>query len=367
MSTVINSSNMNLPVPVVGAEPGPQYATDINNCLTLVDQHTHAPGYGVPINPDGININADLPLNGNNLTSARTLRLSPQSSAPATAADLGCLYEGGVDLFYIDGSGNNVRLTQNGSVAGASGTIGGLASPASASYVSANSTFVFQSGVNTPASIDGGSFIFRNITAGSNGITVSAPSALATNYSLTLPALPAQTNILTLDSSGNIASVLNVDNSTLQITSNQLSVLPGGITQAQLAPRSTGTGLGAVGVAASTGVYATSSTGYVNVTNQVGVSVTTAGRPVVIALLNDASGQENCFWQNQSGNQMFLRLVRNNTTVLSYAVCQGGRFPPPGVLFTDFVSAGTYTYELDARVDAGNAILQYMRLVVYEL
>ena len=32
-----NSPNMNLPIPTVGGEPGPNYATDVNSSLTLVD------------------------------------------------------------------------------------------------------------------------------------------------------------------------------------------------------------------------------------------------------------------------------------------------------------------------------------------
>src|SRR4051812_17947618 len=115
------SPNMNLLIPTVGSEPGPEYAQDVNDSLTLIDQHDHTPGHGVQINPDGMDISSDLTFNNHNLTNARSIRFSPQGSPLALAADLGCIYESGVDLYYNDGNGNQVRLTQSGSVAGTSG------------------------------------------------------------------------------------------------------------------------------------------------------------------------------------------------------------------------------------------------------
>jgi len=50
------SPNMNLPIPGVGQTLGPTWATDLNNSLTLVDQHNHTAGYGVPIPPAGLKV-----------------------------------------------------------------------------------------------------------------------------------------------------------------------------------------------------------------------------------------------------------------------------------------------------------------------
>lgn len=207
MATVITSPNMNLPVPVVGQEAGPTYATDINNCLNIIDGHDHSIGYGTQITPSGININTSLSFNDYNATNLRSSRFFIQPSLLALATDLCCTYVSGVDLYYNDGNGNQIRMTQSGAVSGTPGSISGLSSPASASYNSGNQTFVWQSAANTPANMDGGSFIFRNITASSNGVTVSAPAALGSNYSLVLPSIPAQTNVMTLDTSGNMGSI----------------------------------------------------------------------------------------------------------------------------------------------------------------
>lgn len=207
---------MNLPIPNVGQSQGPQYAIDVDNCFTIVDSHNHSPGFGAQITPNGLNINADLPINNNNLLTVRTVRFSPQSAVLSSPSDIGCLYEVVNDLFYNDGLGNQVRITQSGGVAGSPGSIANLTSPASAQYSAGTSTFIWQSGANIPANMDNGSVIIRDITAGSNGVTIAAPTALAADYTLTLPAaLPSATSFLVVDTSGNISdSIPTVGNLT---------------------------------------------------------------------------------------------------------------------------------------------------------
>lgn len=194
--------NMNLVVPTVGNQPGPDYANNINGDMGIIDGHDHTPGKGVLITPSGLNINTALTLNGNFLTNAAGVTLSAQASTPG----LGTIYESGVDLFYVDGIGNNIRLTQSGAVAGTPGSIANLVPPASASYVSGSSTFVWQSNTSIAANMDFGAAIFRNLSPNSTfGVTVQAPTALGSNYTLTLPSIPVSIAFLTLDTSGNIS------------------------------------------------------------------------------------------------------------------------------------------------------------------
>ena len=217
------SPNMNLPIPGVGQTLGPTWATDLNNSLTLVDQHNHTAGYGVPIPPAGLNINADLTLNNNNLIAIKSLRMTPQSIL-AGPSDLDCLFVNGVDLYYNDGVGNHVRMTQSGGVAGTPGSISNLTSPASAAYVAGNQTFVWQSAASTPANMDAASYIFRNLVTNSFGLTLNPPAAMGADYDLTLPSLPASQKIMTLDASGNMSAPYSVDNSTIEITANVIKV-----------------------------------------------------------------------------------------------------------------------------------------------
>lgn len=236
MAATTTTPNMNLVLPTVGVQTGPQYATNLNNCLTTIDTHDHTTGYGVAIPSAGLNINADLPFSNNNLTTVRTVRFQSQSAALALASDIGCLYEVGADLYYNDGIGNQVRITQSGSVTGSTGTITGLPSgTASASYVAITGTFVFQSATNTPAYLDGASVLLRNYSANSNALTLSPPAAMASNYGITLPTLPTSQKIMTLDNSGTMSAPYTVDGTTITIAANVIGVPNLGIGTAQIA------------------------------------------------------------------------------------------------------------------------------------
>ena len=200
------TSNMNLPVPQVGNENGPLYATDVNGCFSIVDAHNHTPGSGVLITPPAMNISSDLTFQDNRATLLYSLTFTPQT-APLTAAtpDLAALYVAGADLYYNDVNGNQIRMTQNGGIVGSPGTISGLVPPASASYVSAQSTFVFQSAVNTPAGIDAGPISIGNLTLNSFTTTINANSGIGADYNITLAAAPPGVlSLLTMDTSGNV-------------------------------------------------------------------------------------------------------------------------------------------------------------------
>jgi hypothetical protein len=219
---------MSLPVPVVGVDPGPQFALDVNSCMSIIDQHDHTPGHGVLITPGGMNINSDLTFNDNNLTSARALRFQAQSTPiPPSGLDIGELYEAGVDLYFNDGAGNQIRITQSGGIVGSPGSITGLTPPASASYVAANSTFVFQSAANTPANIDVGFIILRDNVANSPSLTLYPPT-MATNEVITLPLAntTGQTAIMTMSTADAMGYAV-LDNSTIINTSGVISTGPG--------------------------------------------------------------------------------------------------------------------------------------------
>jgi len=194
---------MNLIKPTVGVDPGPDWATNLDADLDIVDSHNHTPGQGVQITPAAININTDLPANNNNVTLVRAVRYQPQIAAPSLPADLAETTVIGVDLYYIDGSGNLIRLTQSGAPAGATGTITGLPSgTASASF--AGTTFTFQSATNTPASFNFGPVKISQPVVNGKGVTIAPNVAQALDYNLFLPvALPATQSAFVSDSAGN--------------------------------------------------------------------------------------------------------------------------------------------------------------------
>lgn len=384
MSTV--TPNMNLIVPVVSQTIGPEYASQVNESLDLVDQHDHSTGQGVPITPDGLSISSDLPFNSNNATLLRTTRFSAQSSPLSTgsnSADVGCVYVSGSDLYYNDTSGNQVRLTQSGGVAGSPGSITNLTSPASAAYVSATQSFVWQSNTNVAANLDARSVIFRNSTVSSFGVSVDAPAGLATDYNLVLPNLPAATAFVTLDASGNLSGSIATAN---------------GITRSNLA---------AVGQVVSSSSGSFSAAAPANITGQT-VTITTTGRPVMITwrgqlnityppdpqftatvtvsgstsagtALTAAGVTQGIYSQYLSYAKIQLqRLVGStdspvSTTVVS-EVNLGARstflgVPAGGFNYVDTPSAGTYSYRFAVTELSSSTVFEApsVTMLVYEL
>ena len=241
MATVFVTPNMNLPSPVPGQEQGPQWSTDNYNCFSQIDSHNHTSGQGVPIPPGGLNINADLPFGNNNATGLRSVRFMAQvSQIPASGSDLLCLSVSSADLYYNDGNGNQIRITQGGSLAGAAGTITGLPSgTASASYASVSGTFVFQQATSTAANVDVGTLILRYPgsypTPSGNYIALQAPTSLSSGFAFTLPAaLPGSSSFMYVSSGGQF-SYTQLDNSTLANNAGIIEVAPNGITAAQIA------------------------------------------------------------------------------------------------------------------------------------
>lgn len=334
MSTT--SPNMGLIIPTVSTEPGPAYASDVNDSLTTIDSHNHSTGQGVQITPNGMNISSDLSFGQNNATLLRSTRFVAQSSPLALSPDVGCAYVSGADLYFNDTSGNQVRITQSGGVAGSPGSITGLVSPASVTYSAP--TFVFQSGVNTAGNLDARSVVFRNSAVSSFGLTLNPPAAMAADYNLTLPPLPAVDSFVTLNSSG-------VFGSTPSAVGQQIS--------------------GDSGIFTVNG----SSGGFGDVLN-LSVNITTLGNPVMLFLI--ANGTNSCNLNSPNGGGLQVQMVRGSTSfyIIDFSTTAAGSSVslPPGVIqMIDPVGAGTYAYKIQARPTTGAASIIHCKLVAYEL
>lgn len=229
----MSSPNMNLPIPTVSVTDGPEWATLINNCLNLIDSHDHTSGNGVPITPSALSITADLSIGTNSLTDVKSIEFTTQSVALVTT---NTAYVLNGDFYFIDGTGNSIQITDSGGVAGTPGSIAGLVSPASATFVPSSGKFKWEQDVNIAADMDFASAIMRNSSPNSTfALTLKPPAALAANYSITLPALPGANKILRMDNNGIITASLDTDNSTLEISGNVLQVKDAGITGTKIA------------------------------------------------------------------------------------------------------------------------------------
>lgn len=355
------SPNMNLPIPTVGVDPGPDWADNLNSSLSVIDQHDHTSGNGVQITPSGISINADFSQQNNNLTMIKSARFFPQSAVLAGGSDLGCLYEVDDDLYYNDGIGNQIRITQSGAVAGTPGSIANLVSPASASYVSADSTFVWESDSNTPANMDAASYILRNLTANSKGLTLAPPNAMGSDYSITLPALPVSTQALNMTTSGTIGTI-TYDAIGQGMTATGANAIR------SVTTRTTGTtvGVGGVGKSASSGSIVTNVPG--DLTN-LSIVITTSGRP--IQLLCQGANSGSIQGTLQSTSQADLNFTRDGVILGRFRLDSSAGIIPCGCIQTVDTgvigAAGTYTYKLNVSSIVGNLLVENIIIIAYEL
>lgn len=215
--------NMNLTLPVVGTTPEEEWAEILNEALEDVDAHSHVAGEGVPITPAAININDDLQLNSFSLTEVESVLLNDRTTDITSRG----LYAKDGNLFYYNTDGDAVQITNGDTIAGTSGSITGLSSPAGAAFSSLTDAFSWTYDSSKHAKFahsDMQLFPYDGSAAYTKSVTIKAPTTLeaASSYSWTLPAdLPASTEYLSISSAG----VLN--HASLSGTTNQVNVTAG--------------------------------------------------------------------------------------------------------------------------------------------
>lgn len=198
---------MTLTLPDVGAggTPGTTWASYLNTALTTIDLHDHTSGKGTQVPTAGLSIDADLDFNTNGILDTEFVQLSTLVAKPTPTVTL---YSKGVDLYFQDGSGNEVRITQSAALAGsASSGFGGDYGLGDelATYSDLTKTYSFlqDTSPSVPAKLYSADISIGEATTSPNVITIKSPTSLAASYNLTLPtALPASTKKLQVSSSG---------------------------------------------------------------------------------------------------------------------------------------------------------------------
>lgn len=195
------TSNMGLSQPTPGSS-GPEWANELNANATLIDEHDHSSGKGVPITPSGININTDFTTNSNKVIDVKSVKFVSQAASLVDTNALDVYIKNG-DLFYANGL-TDVQITNGGSVAGANGTITGLASPASASFAGQQFSFFYDAG--TYADLRARDVILS--TNGGGGFTIKLTHTATSSYVLSLPPAPPSTNsqMMTMATSGQVSA-----------------------------------------------------------------------------------------------------------------------------------------------------------------
>lgn len=356
--------NMGLLQPIIGTDTGLTWEQSTNTNASTVDQHNHTSGQGVPIPPAGLNINSALPFNNQQATGVQAVVFQDQASL----STLNAMYTINGELWYNDPT-QPVQITLGGTV---NATSSGIASgTASASFVS--SVLVVDSNTSTPANIQAGSILLGNNVANSKYLTLSPPSAMATNLAQTLPSTPVAQSFMTMDSSGNMGTPALYPLPGTSIASQT-------ITQGLLALRATGSTVAAGGYAVSAAV-ASYSNSTSSISTIAGISIVTTGRPLVIALQPAGGTTDSSISVTGTGTTSLGRFRLFNTvtplatfdigtTTGSTGNCAVS-LPPGSIFFIAPLAAGTYSISLGAFVNStsfpGTVTATNVALTAYEL
>lgn len=407
MSTSIITPNMNLIEPTVGIEAGPQYALDINNSLTLIDQHDHTPGKGVQITPGGININTNLPFNDNAATGLQYASFFVQPSATTTLQAISVAPAGSPainELFYTDNNGTQTQITKDGAVNVITSSIPGE------SYATNAGTFIWTqtqsvpSLPTTPAGFDIGSITIRPYAAATTlGTSIVPAGSLSVSNALTLPlnvnvqlptSLPASTSFVTISQTGqinpgvsttngitnaNIAAqtITNVEIANKTITAGQVS------DSAQLTPAMMSPISNSSAQSASTS-FVTTSGSFVDAISGIGAPATVTYRPMFIMFQADNSGSNNAgtVATQTTANSCRYRVIRSDSTVivdglLSLATGQlisisgfdYNNSPAAIMNCVDLspISGGTYSLQLHSNAGGHGVAIQEVIMTVLQL
>lgn len=195
---------MLMPNPVPEVTTGPQWSQDLSDSLDLVDSHDHTSNKGVRVPALGLNINADLDFQSNAASGLRAILLEDQVANPSES---GAVYIKNGDFFLKNTAGQVIQLTSGSSINVGAGSIGGLVSPASATFSSITNTFTWLYDTSLPARqvmSDISLYEYGNNTA--QPVTLASPSGVTAHTMLLPPLAPVRGSLLSIATSGQISN-----------------------------------------------------------------------------------------------------------------------------------------------------------------
>jgi len=404
---------MNLVLPEVGVTIGPDWATALNNnVLAYIDSHTHTLGAG-----RSLPLTALVASNWNFGKYAITkLNSTGYDTVTIDPVELQSVYSKSGELFFKDGSGNLVQITQGGSVLSVAGNsitvdVGAVTAPTFFYTDSGALTGVLQLWEKKASPYVRANLVCSDLTIYEHaasideGVTIKSPSGLVASYSLTLPSsLPASTSILALTSAGIIAPTRSLVIDALQLTASPTDkyvmmcnaagigswqkIVSASIDSLAVDSGSLGTNsvstskivpfnvtrekLESVGeqVSISSGLYGSplNINVWYAVTNlNVSVNTTGTGRPIMIILQNDGTDHLSSI-HNISGSYFDLKIERGGVDIWFSGTTSSSGFSY-GIVCLDVAPAGvnTYTVQVKCVGGLGQVGVFYYKLVAYEL
>jgi hypothetical protein len=145
--------SLGITLPTVGVTAGPTYATQINTAIQTIIDDVEA-----KIVPGEINFNADVDINSQVILDIDSMKLDTQTAALSGAGNARRVNSAGGELWWCDGSGVAVKITESGglNVAGAGGGFTGDFgnSNEAVTYTASTNTYAFTDDATSPAIID---------------------------------------------------------------------------------------------------------------------------------------------------------------------------------------------------------------------
>ena len=197
----MTTSNMGLTQPTPNTATGPGWANSLNTNSDIIDVHDHSSGKGVKIGTSGLDIQSDMTINGNRLSTAKSVVFKDQSSSLA-ATDARGVYCLNGNLFFVNGT-TDVQITNGTSLAGTPGSVTGLVSPASVVFSVQNFSFFYASSTFADISC-------RNVSLYQGVNALQLTYGGTSSYTCTLPgAVPAQSALLVMNTSGTVSNSIS--------------------------------------------------------------------------------------------------------------------------------------------------------------
>lgn len=112
----MSTANMSLSLPTVSITLGPTWANQVNAAFEVIDAHDHSSGKGVSIKPSGLDINADLNFQSSRAINLKSTKYTDQAATLVGATNSSSIYSVLGNLYYTNGSGIAIQLTDGGSV-----------------------------------------------------------------------------------------------------------------------------------------------------------------------------------------------------------------------------------------------------------
>lgn len=118
---------MNLELPTVSVSLGPDWATQLNAALEIIDGHNHSSGSGTQVPISGINFNANVDFEEFKAHNLKQTQYVTDLVATLTgASNAGSVYMYAGNLYFTNGSGTAVQLTAGSATVSTPGTFESL-------------------------------------------------------------------------------------------------------------------------------------------------------------------------------------------------------------------------------------------------